>query len=346
MAAEYTNEVLSELAERVAQCLPRWKLPPATGVSLLNVSENATYLLRPPAASQPLPLGRDLILRVHRIGYSSANEIRSELAWMAALRRDGVIDTAMPAPGADGKLVQVLGSRTGAEPRFTVAFERLPGQEPEPRHAVHWFEPLGEITARMHAHARHWTPPVGFARKRWHFDTMVGPAGFWGPWRSGIGLEAPGAAIVERALDLIRSQLERCGEGPDVFGLVHADLRLANLLVDGTQLRVIDFDDCGFSWYLYDFAASVSFMEHEPIVPDLLAAWAAGYRKVRPLTAESLALIPAFVVLRRVLLSAWLASHAEVSSAREFGASYAVGTVALAEALLAGRFLQAARPLP
>jgi len=26
---------------------------------------------------------------------------------------------------------------------------------------------------------------------------------------------------------------------------VHADLRLANLLVDGAQLRIIDFDDCG-----------------------------------------------------------------------------------------------------
>jgi Ser/Thr protein kinase RdoA (MazF antagonist) len=187
---------------------------------------------------------------------------------------------------------------------------------------------------------------VGFARKRWHFNTMVGPDGFWGPWRGSAGLDFSGAAIVERALDLIQAQLERYGDGPEVFGLVHADLRLANLLVDGTRLRIIDFDDCGFTWYLYDFAASVSFLEHEPILPDLLAAWAAGYRKVRPLTAESLALVPSFVVLRRVLLSAWLASHAEVPSAREFGASYTAGTVALAEALLAGRFLPAARPSP
>jgi Ser/Thr protein kinase RdoA (MazF antagonist) len=341
LAFEYTDGVLAELAARVALNVARWGLPPTTGVSLLNVSENATYLLRPPASNGDASVGRDLILRVHRVGYSSAEEIRSELAWMAALRRDGVIDTAAPVPGADNELVQWLHSPTGAAPRAAVAFERLPGREPEPHDAVHWFERLGEFTARMHAHARSWYLPSGFARKRWDFDAMVGPAGFWGPWRSGVGLDPAGIAIVEGALQAIRRRLEDFGTGAEVFGLVHADLRLANLLVDGTDLRIIDFDDCGFSWYLYDFATSVSFIEHEPIVPALLTAWAAGYRKVMPLHAESLALIPSFVVLRRVLLTAWLASHAEVPFARDCGASYTAGTVALAEALLAGRFLQA-----
>jgi len=59
-----------------------------------------------------------------------------------------------------------------------------------------------------------------------------------------------------------------------------------------------------------------------------------------PLREDALALIPSFVMLRRVLLTAWLASHAEVPFAREFGAGYTAGTVALAEALLEGRFLQ------
>jgi hypothetical protein len=45
-------------------------------------------------------------------------------------------------------------------------------------------------------------------------------------------------------------------------------------------------------------------------------------------------------VLRRVLLTAWLASHAEVPFAREMGAGYTRDTVALAQALLDGRFLR------
>ena len=45
---------------------------------------------------------------------------------------------------------------------------------------------------------------------------------------------------------------------------MHADIRLANLLVDGEHVRVIDFDDCGWSWFMYDFATTVSFIEDHP----------------------------------------------------------------------------------
>jgi Ser/Thr protein kinase RdoA (MazF antagonist) len=332
MGGEYTPEVLADLNDMVVANLARWRLPPATSMALLNVSENATFALSGPA-------GRDLVLRIHRVGYSSAAEIRSELAWMSALRRDGVIETASPLPGADGEAVQVLESRAGGRARFAVAFERLPGQEPDARDAVQWFERLGELTARMHGHASSWVKPRGFSRKRWDLDAMVGPQGFWGSWRDAIGLKSEGAVVLEAAVDFIRLRLERFGESPAVFGLVHADLRLANLLVDGTHLRIIDFDDCGFSWFLYDFATAVSFIEHEPIVPDLLRAWVRGYRKTLPLSAAAIAEIPTFVVLRRILLTAWLASHAEVPFAREVGASYTGGTVALAQKLMRGEFL-------
>jgi Ser/Thr protein kinase RdoA (MazF antagonist) len=335
MGGEYTSEVLADLNDMVAANLARWQLSPATSIVLLNVSENATFALSDPA-------GRDLVLRIHRVGYSSAEEIRSELAWMAALRRDGVIETASPLAGGDGELVQVLESRAGGRSRSAVAFERLPGQEPDARDAVQWFERLGELTARMHGHASSWVLPAGFSRKRWDINAMLGPQGFWGPWRAAIGLGPQGAVILESAVDFIRLRLSRFGESPEVFGLVHADLRLANLLVDGTHLRIIDFDDCGFSWFLYDFATSVSFIEHEPIVPDLLRAWVRGYRKRLALSAPAVAEIPTFVVLRRILLTAWLASHAEVPFARELGASYTEGTVALAQKLMRGEFLNSA----
>src|ERR1700722_10796286 len=332
MGGEFTPEAVAELNDRVAANLDRWTLSPRTSISLLNVSENATFALSDPA-------GRELVLRLHRVGYSSLEEIRSELAWMDALRRDGVIQTAPPVPGADGDMVQILESRAAAPPRFAVAFERLPGKEPDPRDAVRWFERLGELTARMHGHAKSWGPPPGFRRKRWDFDAMVGPRGFWGSWRDGIGLDAAGVEILESALAFIRRRLDRFGESAEDFGLVHADLRLANLLVDGSHLRIIDFDDCGFSWFLYDFATSVSFIEHDPIVADLLRAWCKGYRTTLSLSAEHEAQIPTFVVLRRILLTAWLASHAEAPFAREFGASYTEGTVTLAQQLMRGKFL-------
>ncbi len=38
-------------------------------------------------------------------------------------------------------------------------------------------------------------------------------------------------------------------------------MRLANLLIDGDRVTLIDFDDCGFGWFMYDFAAAISFFE-------------------------------------------------------------------------------------
>jgi Ser/Thr protein kinase RdoA (MazF antagonist) len=337
MASEYTPDVVADLRIMVAKGLPRWGLSPETAITLLNLSENATFALSDPIA------GREWVLRLHRVGYSSAEEIRSELAWINALRREGVIETASPVCGDNGELVQTLESPTGQPSRFAVAFTRLPGREPDSgADAARWFERLGELTARMHLHAKSWTLPAGFRRKRWDIDAMVGPRGYWGSWRAATGLDAPGMAVIERALSYIQQRVERFGAGPERFGLVHADLRLANLLVDGPHLRIIDFDDCGFSWFMYDFAAAVSFIEHEAAVAQLLQAWTRGYRLVAPLAAQEQAEIPTFVVLRRVLLTAWLASHNEIPFARQFGAAYTAGTISLAQQLLQGQFLIAA----
>jgi Ser/Thr protein kinase RdoA (MazF antagonist) len=333
MTGEYAPEVVADLEVMAADSAARWGLTEAS-VKLVNLSENATFFLSDRNS------GAQLVLRVHRVGYSSAEEIRSELAWMNALRRDGVIETAAPLPSLDGELVQTLVSPTGRPPRYAVAFERLPGKEPEAgADAPRWFERLGELTARMHVHAKSWQAPAGFRRKRWDMDAMVGEKGYWGSWREAAGLDEPGIAVLEQALPLIRRRLESYGVGAERFGLVHADLRLANLLADDAHLRIIDFDDCGFSWFLYDFATAVSFIENDAMVPALLQAWVAGYVKAAPLSAEERREIPTFVVLRRILLTAWLASHAEVPLAREMGPAYTAGTVALAQEFLRGRFL-------
>jgi Ser/Thr protein kinase RdoA (MazF antagonist) len=336
MTGEYAPEIVADLQVMVMTNLQCWDLSPRTEVRLLNLSENATFGLYDPATA------RDLVLRLHRVGYSSAAEIRSELAWINALRAQAIVDTPPPVSGRNGNFVQCLESPSGRPSRHAVAFERVSGKEPDQSDdMVRWFAVLGELTARMHLHVRTWTPPAGFRRKVWDFDAMVGPQGFWGPWRAGLADNAAGIALLERVLAIVERRVARYGRGPERFGLVHADLRLANLLVDGPHLRVIDFDDSGFSWFIYDFAAAVSFIEHEPIMPDLLRAWLVGYRKAAPLSAEEEAEIPTFVMLRRVLLTAWLASHAEIPYARQIGKAYTAGTVTLAEAFLTGQFLGA-----
>jgi Ser/Thr protein kinase RdoA (MazF antagonist) len=330
VTGEYSSDVLADFAAMVGQGLDRWSLSPNTNVTLLNLSENATYRLSDPDD------GRDLVLRLHRLHYHTEPEIRSELAWIEALRQDGIVETPPPIPGRDGNLVQVLASPSGGPSRRAVAFEFSSGKEPQRgEDLVPWFSTLGALTARMHQHVRNWPLPAGFTRKTWDFDAMFGPTPFWGSWRAGLGLDRQGTALLERALEAIANRLVRFGRGRERFGLVHADLRLANLLVDPPRLRVIDFDDCGISWFAYDFAAAVSFFEDDPIVAELMAAWLDGYRTVAPFSNEDAAEIPVFVTMRRILLVAWLASHGEIPFAQKMGVSYTAGALEMAEKLLA-----------
>lgn len=129
--------------------------------------------------------------------------------------------------------------------------------------------------------------------------------------------------------------LQAYGTGQKVFGLIHADLRLANLMVDAQGLWAIDFDDCGFGWWIYDLASALSFIETDPRLPDLIARWCEGYARVAPLQAVDRAMIPAMIFLRRVLLTAWLATRADSDTAQSLGGpAYTTGTLQLAEGFL------------
>jgi Ser/Thr protein kinase RdoA (MazF antagonist) len=320
------EEQLPILLELANGAVSRYELPPGSTATMLNLSENATYKVEAPD-------GRRWALRVHREGYHSRQAIASELAWAVDLRRTGVVTTPNPVKGKDGEIIQDVSHPRMAIPRHVVLFDWETGAEPgigedlsEP------FEVLGEITARMHIHARQWKRPSWFTRLTWDFGTALGEdKPHWGRWRDGIGMDREKEALFQRTVDLIGRRLKAYGKGADRFGLIHCDLRLANLLIDGKAVKVIDFDDCGFGWYMYDAATPVSFYEHEPQVPGLIESWVKGYRKQLALPREDEAEIPTFIMLRRVLLVAWIASHIEAEFPKSLGAGFTDGTLPLCE---------------
>ncbi|MEM7563986.1 MAG: aminoglycoside phosphotransferase, partial [Pseudomonadota bacterium] len=95
-------------------------------------------------------------------------------------------------------------------------------------------------------------------------------------------------------------------------------------------LTVIDFDDCGFSWYLYDFAAAITFIQTSSQIPLMQNAWVEGYRRESPLTQDEVDWIPTFIMLRRQLETAWVATHYETPTAQSLGPKYTDETVAMA----------------
>ncbi|MEU8037040.1 phosphotransferase [Streptosporangium sp. NPDC049078] len=321
------GDVLARVHD-VARAATRIHGLPDAEVTLVNVSENATYRVDDPVS------GTRSILRVHRLGYHSTPAILSELSWLEALREQAGIRTPRVIPAPDGSRVLTV---PGPEPRDCVMFEFLPGTEPSQDDPLPGFERLGALTARMHRHARGWSPPEGFTRFHWDYEAALGAESRWGRWQDGLGMDTEARAVLGRLDKELRERLHRFGRGPGRYGLIHADLRAANLLVEGENPPgVIDFDDCGFGWYLYDLAAAVSFVEHRPEVPELIDAWVRGYRTVLDLPAEDEAEIWTFVMFRRLLLVAWIGTHTGADIAAELGSGYTEGTCEMAERHLGG----------
>ncbi|KHN51505.1 phosphotransferase enzyme family protein [Pectobacterium fontis] len=318
-AKQYDTLSNAEITALAHRALGRYPSIQQAEVRLLCRSENATFLVA--------SAGKRYALRLHRSHYHQQTEIESELQWLDALRETGIV-VPEALRDAAGERVQSLRLPDGSC-RYAVLFHWIDGEMPTTRVDPRAFRQLGEITARLHQHSRHWQKPDGFRRIIWDHHSMVSTQSHWGDWRDAPNLSLGEHAVVEEAIARIGGEMAAFGKAPQRYGLIHADLRLTNLLLHRGETRVIDFDDCGMGWYLHDLAAAISFVEHHPRAAEWVENWLCGYERVAHLSDEELALLPTLLIQRRIQLTAWVGSHAETEMAQSLGADWAKHSVRL-----------------
>lgn len=319
------RQVTDEVAARAASS---HGFTSAASIRLLSVSENTTYLVTEPGTQR----GRSAVIRVHREGTHEPAAIESELHWLDVLDRRDMLRVARPLSTAWG--ARVLSFPVDGGERHAVAFEHVPGTHPDPSTlTVADFHDMGSIAATLHASVRHIHRPL--TRLSWDWQHTLGSAGRWGRWQDGPGMTPELVEQIAPAVRLLLRRLAVYGEAAHRYGLIHGDLRLANLLVDQAGWTVVDFDDCGFGWFMYDFASAVSFLETDPRLPAWQAAWVEGYRTVRQLMRPDERMLPSFVLMRRLMLLARMGTDPDAPEHRAHRDTYAEGTAALAETYLA-----------
>ncbi|WP_424941091.1 phosphotransferase enzyme family protein [Aliiroseovarius sp. S253] len=308
------------------QALKAWN---AQHVRMIKDRENAVHEVR--------INGKPAALRLHRPGYQSEAAIQSELDWMAALAERGM-RVPSPVPTTDGDLVFSMGSNQCATmvswvEGAPIGESGVPlGGMAEDQAAL--YRKVGAELAKLHNLTDDITLPDGFSRHRWDIPGLLGDEPFWGRFWECPALSEDDRNVVLRARavahDLATVYLEN---GAD-FGLIHADALRENVFIHEDLLTLIDFDDAGFGFRLYDLAVMMTQNVDEPAYEAIKAAALAGYREHRTLSQEAEDLLPMFLMMRRFASMGWAVPRYDPTGPEV--ASYTQKAVTAARSFLGG----------
>ena len=307
MAKALDRATLRAIAERA---LDEWDIC-MVELELVSISENTVFRVDTDS-------GETYALRIHRLGYHNLAELNSEQQWTAALKRAG-IGVPLPRLTRDGRGYATIPVPGTTEIRHVgivewfegVTLSSIMAKAPDIKALAVHFDQLGRIAAKIHNQAVSWQIPEGFQRHAFDADGLMGDTPYWGAFWVLPELKAGERERILNARRAIHRALSDYGKERGTYSLIHADLHPHNLLVNGDQLHVIDFDDAGFGWHQYDLAVALDAYRKPSRFEVARDALIAGYRTERALSDEAIELLPMFLLIRSLASLGWLHDRPE-----------------------------------
>lgn len=313
MPEALADDALVDLARRAVAA---WDLDVAE-LGLHSLSENAVFRVVTTS-------GDVFALRVHRPGYHDLAALESEQIWLRSLR-DAGLSVPQGVLTADGNayVELALGDAGNTRPVGLVRWlsgETLGyriGDGGEAGELRPSFEKLGRVMAQFHLASMQWDPPGGFKRHSWDADGLMGEHPFWGRfWEVDAATESERGQLLSIRNELGK-RLSALGQNRQQYSMIHADMNCGNVIQDGEDIAVIDFDDAGFGWHAFDLAVaqwqsleSIDGPGHEGLI---LEALVDGYRSIRPDCDAIVDQVPMFVLVRSLMLLRWMQDRPELN---------------------------------
>ncbi|UTW01872.1 phosphotransferase [Amphritea atlantica] len=307
-------ERLQQLAQKA---LCHWQLD-ARSIELIKYRENAVFEVVTTA-------GVRYALRMHRPGYHSDTALRSELQWMEALNNVGVLVPEV-IPTAAGELLITEALDSIPEPRQIDLFAWIEGEQlGSVEHGLGdnaaqisaLYFAIGETAGRLHNQSGDWQLPEGFERHAWDCDGLVGEQPFWGRFWELELLTVEQKALIIEVREKIRLRLQQLDKSSQNYSLIHADFVPENLMADGAGVRLLDFDDAGFGWHMFELATALYFIIEEECYDIAKQALFDGYRQQRNLSEADQGLLELFLTARGFTYLGWIRSRQETKTAQE-----------------------------
>jgi Ser/Thr protein kinase RdoA (MazF antagonist) len=281
---------LRRLRKLAETALEEYGLTGAT-LTFLHYEGNVIFRVDVPGGPQTVPDGSPYVPNRYNLRILSMNDpeaTHSELTWLSALRQDAGLPVPEPVPTLDGKLLTTITTPGVPKGRVVSLMRWVDGQKLTKKsirqmHARAW----GRLMGQLHAFAANWQPPKGFKRFHWDWDGLLGNGVLRTPVDELVALmpvkyQEPYKIVSQE----IKSAMESFGKEADSYGMIHTDMYLENLLFKAGEPRAIDFEDCGFGYWLYDIGIVLSQWIWTPEYPWIRDAFLEGYSQIRTLPDE------------------------------------------------------------
>ncbi|PWR02827.1 homoserine kinase [Meridianimarinicoccus roseus] len=313
---------LDAQALRAAQAWGR----PTRAPRLVQRRENAVF-------DVTLDDGRRIALRLHRAGYHGGTGVTSELRWMESLA-DAGFACPWPQRTASGALTDEAAGVTASALQWLTAAPVGAGDAlPDPRLGppTEVLHAIGALLADLHLTSDA-VAPQDLARPDWRAPAFCCPnAPIWGRFWDNPALSPADAALLCAARDVARDRLAAIPAAQT--GLIHADVLQENVLAGDGVFYLIDFDDGGTGYRVYDLATALIQHADAPALTDLRAALTEGYAAAGgPLPRAAFDDLPMFMALRALASAGWVLGRLPPGDPRV--ARYADRAVRLARAWL------------
>lgn len=240
--------------------------------------------------------GRRAALRLHRPGYQSGAAIWSEQEWTAKLAKRGF---PCPQPIETEFGAQLVSFGSGHKASLVTWIDAPSLAQLTEQDCLAHMERLGALIRQLHD-ATDQIETDQFVRPSWDADALLGESPHWGRFWENPSLTRLEVQTLLGARDRAAALLDAL-EAPDI-GLIHADLLRENILCHECDMHIIDFDDAGFGFRLYDLGTALIQYEHHPDV------WTFADRLCRGYGCDPSSM-PLFMALRAFASCGWAISR-------------------------------------
>lgn len=232
--------------------------------------------------------------------------ILGELTWLKALRREAGLPVPEPLPTQDGRLLTTITIPGVPQGKHVSLMRWVDGHHIARLLSSAQARAWGELVAQLHLFSASWNPPKDFERPTWDWDGQLGNSVLKTSVDELVAtmpvqFQEPFTIVSQR----VREVMASFGKGPDAFGLIHSDMYLENLLFKGDQPRLIDFEDCGFGYWMWDFGVIFSQFPWTDEFPRLRDAFFEGYFRVRSLPGDQYKYLDLFMAAQCATMVLW-----------------------------------------